>query len=311
MQYRIDPEFEHHLPPLSQEEADELDDKIRAEGCLPGALVVGEINGDYILVDGHNSRRIALAHGRDLPQPLVRKFNSRAEALQWIDDNQLARRNLPEAIKAARREARRERIAEARAEGQSIRAIAKAEKVSRATVERDLKDQGVTGVTPEKVKGEDGKEYPSKPDLRCERCKRTGGDGSKCPRCIELRNPRRVSDAKPSQRAEPSPNGTGTAAIPKPVGGLCPYCGRVWKGSTFIKPTVEQVAAYVKEIKAQHCEPEAFIDHFDSNGWKVGGKGRMTDWKAAVRNWERRGKEKKKPTKMIDEIRARLKAAKQ
>lgn len=295
MQYRIDPEFEHHLPPLSQEEADELDDKIRAEGCLPGALVVGEINGDYILVDGHNSRRIALAHGRDLPQPLVRKFNSRAEALQWIDDNQLARRNLPEAIKAARREARRERIAEARAEGQSIRAIAKAEKVSRATVERDLKDQGVTGVTPEKVKGEDGKEYPSKPDLRCERCKRTGGDGSKCPRCIELRNPRRVSDAKPSQKAEPSPNGTGSAA---PIRGVCPTCGRAWKGNSFVKPTLAEVAAYCTERK-NRISPQSFLDYYDSVGWKIGGKTVMRDWRAAVRNWEQRAAQAKAKGKLF------------
>lgn len=34
-------------------------------------------------------------------------------------------------------------------------------------------------------------------------------------------------------------------------------------------------------------DPEAFWDHFESNGWKVGGKTPMEDWNAAARNWAR------------------------
>jgi hypothetical protein len=34
----------------------------------------------------------------------------------------------------------------------------------------------------------------------------------------------------------------------------------------------------------------AFFDHYSSNGWKVGGKTKMVDWKAAVRNWIRNEK---------------------
>lgn len=33
-----------------------------------------------------------------------------------------------------------------------------------------------------------------------------------------------------------------------------------------------------------------FFDHFQSNGWLVGGKAKMRDWKAAVRNWIRNKK---------------------
>ena len=32
----------------------------------------------------------------------------------------------------------------------------------------------------------------------------------------------------------------------------------------------------------------AFFDHFRSNGWKVGGKAPMKDWKSALNNWHRR-----------------------
>jgi len=31
---------------------------------------------------------------------------------------------------------------------------------------------------------------------------------------------------------------------------------------------------------------EKFLNHYESNGWRVGGKGPMKDWRAAVRNWQ-------------------------
>ena len=58
------------------------------------------------------------------------------------------------------------------------------------------------------------------------------------------------------------------------------------KASRFVKPTVEEVEAYCKErnngIDAQH-----FFDYYEANGWKIGGKAAMKDWRAAVRTWER------------------------
>jgi hypothetical protein len=39
--------------------------------------------------------------------------------------------------------------------------------------------------------------------------------------------------------------------------------------------------------RSANSEAEKFCDHYDSNGWKVGGKSPMKDWKAAVRNWLR------------------------
>lgn len=54
----------------------------------------------------------------------------------------------------------------------------------------------------------------------------------------------------------------------------------------FTPPSLEEVQAYVFE-KNINIDAEAFFDHFTSNGWLVGGKSKMKDWKAAVRNWER------------------------
>lgn len=53
----------------------------------------------------------------------------------------------------------------------------------------------------------------------------------------------------------------------------------------FSPPTLEEVRAYCLE-KNINVDPERFIDHYTSNGWKVG-RNPMKDWKAAVRNWGR------------------------
>lgn len=58
----------------------------------------------------------------------------------------------------------------------------------------------------------------------------------------------------------------------------------------FVPPTLDKLKAYIEEAKLEHIDPEAFIDYFTSNGWKVGGKGPMKDWKAAARNWNRNHK---------------------
>jgi hypothetical protein len=63
----------------------------------------------------------------------------------------------------------------------------------------------------------------------------------------------------------------------------------------FVKPTVAEVAAYVKEIGAK-IDPQGFVDYYESSAspdgrWLVG-KRPMRDWKAAVRNWERMRKER-------------------
>ena len=51
--------------------------------------------------------------------------------------------------------------------------------------------------------------------------------------------------------------------------------------------------AEVQAFAAEKCPGSAdartaagrFVNHFASNGWRVGGKARMVDWRAAFRNW--------------------------
>ena len=61
------------------------------------------------------------------------------------------------------------------------------------------------------------------------------------------------------------------------------------KSSRFIKPTVEEVNAYVKE-KGYHIDAENFVNYYESKGWVVG-KAPMKDWEAACRTWENKWKE--------------------
>lgn len=78
----------------------------------------------------------------------------------------------------------------------------------------------------------------------------------------------------------------------------------------FKKPSLEEVTAYCSE-RGNSIDPQKFIDYYDSNGWMVG-KNHMKDWKAAIRNWERRNGDnvKKEPeedswTRMVREYESR------
>jgi len=53
----------------------------------------------------------------------------------------------------------------------------------------------------------------------------------------------------------------------------------------FVRPTLEEVTAYCRE-RNNRVDPAKWLDHYTSNGWKVG-KNAMRDWQAAVRTWER------------------------
>jgi len=58
-------------------------------------------------------------------------------------------------------------------------------------------------------------------------------------------------------------------------------------GSTprFSPPALADVLAYCTE-RGNRVNPQSWLDHYTSNGWKVG-RNAMQDWKAAVRNWEK------------------------
>ena len=69
----------------------------------------------------------------------------------------------------------------------------------------------------------------------------------------------------------------------------------------FVPPTEDDVRAYCTDNGLTTIDPGAFVDYYEANGWKVGGQG-MKDWKATLRNWARRDKERgvSKPVTSFD-----------
>ncbi len=58
------------------------------------------------------------------------------------------------------------------------------------------------------------------------------------------------------------------------------------QSSSFLKPTIEDVRAYIQEIGST-INPETFLSKNEANGWVIG-KNRtpMKDWKATIRYWQ-------------------------
>ena len=61
----------------------------------------------------------------------------------------------------------------------------------------------------------------------------------------------------------------------------------------FAPPTLEELTAFISENHYK-VNPEKFLDYYNANGWMVG-KTKMKDWKATVRNWDRRERENPTP----------------
>lgn len=53
----------------------------------------------------------------------------------------------------------------------------------------------------------------------------------------------------------------------------------------FCPPHISEVKMYFAEKDAPSEEAEKFFNHYESNGWLVGGKSKMKNWQAAARNW--------------------------
>ena len=53
----------------------------------------------------------------------------------------------------------------------------------------------------------------------------------------------------------------------------------------FCPPNISEIKMYFAEKDAPSEEAEKFFNHYESNGWLVGGKSKMKNWQAAARNW--------------------------
>lgn len=91
------------------------------------------------------------------------------------------------------------------------------------------------------------------------------------------------------KKAEPETNKENLAAEPqpeeKPAQEIQPEKP---KRKNFVKPTVEEIAAYCKE-KNYNINAQQFFNYYESNGWKIG-RNAMKSWRAAVQNWNIRDK---------------------
>lgn len=61
-------------------------------------------------------------------------------------------------------------------------------------------------------------------------------------------------------------------------------------GTKFRPPTLEQVKAYCDE-RNNGIDPQSFLDFYQARNWKYGNTA-IKDWKACVRTWENREKER-------------------
>ena len=110
-----------------------------------------------------------------------------------------------------------------------------------------------------------------------EKCKRLQANGSKRKQMVA--NAPQEQEQKQEQEQEQMDI---PPCIP-PAGGSKPR---------FRPPTVEEVRTYCEE-RCNRVDAQRFVDHYTANGWKIGGKAAMKDWKAAVRTWEKNDAERR------------------
>lgn len=73
----------------------------------------------------------------------------------------------------------------------------------------------------------------------------------------------------------------------------------------FIPPALDEISAYCLERNST-VDPEAFYDYYKRSNWRLTRGGRMTDWKATLRSWERNNE---KDAPKISEIEAKMRRA--
>lgn len=88
MELTIDKDFKSLIPPLEEDEYKQLKKSLKSEGCRD-ALVLWK----GILIDGHNRYEICFKENIKF-RTINKKFKDRNEAILWMIDNQLGRRNI-------------------------------------------------------------------------------------------------------------------------------------------------------------------------------------------------------------------------
>ena len=112
-----------------------------------------------------------------------------------------------------------------------------------------------------------------------------------CKDLIDQQHHRREVNAanRAGKKAEPATNEENSAAEPQPEEKPEQEIQQEKpKRKNFVKPTVEEIAAFCKE-KKYTVNAQQFFNYYESNGWKIG-RNAMKSWQAAVQNWNARDK---------------------
>jgi hypothetical protein len=86
---------------------------------------------------------------------------------------------------------------------------------------------------------------------------------------------------EPIKHERPSINNTNNKKPSKPI-------KQKREKRNFSPPSIDEVNEFFFEEGSTNSEAENFHNYFESNGWLVGGKAKMKNWKAAARNWVKR-----------------------
>ena len=118
-----------------------------------------------------------------------------------------------------------------------------------------------------------------------------------CKDLIDQQQHRREVNAanRAGKKAEPATNQENPATEPQPEEKPAQEIQQEKpKRKNFVKPTVEEIAAFCKE-KNININVNKFFLHYESNGWHVG-KTPMKSWKAAVQKWAENNYDNNKAT---------------
>ena len=141
---KIDQEFQFLIPALSEDEYSQLVQNILIDGCTDPIKVW---EGHGIVLDGHNRYKICTDNGIEYKVHPI-ELETREDAINWIIENQLGRRNLTESQKSYLRGKRynnEKKLAHRPEKGdqsdhlKTSEKIAQEEKIGSATVRRDAK----------------------------------------------------------------------------------------------------------------------------------------------------------------------------
>jgi hypothetical protein len=143
----VDQEFQKLIPPISDDERQQLEQNIIAAGGVRDPLTLWlRSDEDWVILDGHN--RFEICRRLSLPFPYHEvEFDTRDEAADWIDKNQLGRRNLDARQMSLLRGRRYNRTKKANDGSRGNQHTEAADKMSTATAESLAAEHGVNEKT--------------------------------------------------------------------------------------------------------------------------------------------------------------------